>query len=287
MIELLSDGVRASSCKEITDHCDRIFFENTLEHAADELAHALNGFERYVPDKTVADDDVAEIGGQIPALTVADEIQARLPQHIECLLLHLCTLVFLAAVIQQRHARICISEQVLRINRTHCSKLHKHFRRSLGIGARITNDKGVVQRDDGSKNRTADAADASEHQRRAGKQRARIPAGNKRITPALLEQPDGNCHRAVVVFLHHGAGRVVHLDDGVGVFNLNVQPLRFQVFQFVLDDRTISDKQQGSPRAACARHGAANDDAAAVVGAHNVNDDSMAHLVSLQPQFSS
>lgn len=116
------------------------------------------------------------------------------PEQLERLLLQFRALGFLAAVVQQRHARGLIAEQVFRVDGAHRGELHEHFGRGLGIGTRIADDEGIVQRDDGGQHRAADAADAADHQRGAGEQRAGIAAGDQRVAASLLEQTDGERH---------------------------------------------------------------------------------------------
>ena len=154
---------------------DEALLEHRLELLGQEAAGSLHGLEKNISRVAVGHDHVHLAVDRLPGLHIARKIDAalvpRLFEELVGLPLQVSALGRLRADVQQPHPRLRAAHDMFCVIGAHKSELEQIFRRTLGGGAAVDEDRASLARGDhGRHGRPADALDALYQERRRGQE---------------------------------------------------------------------------------------------------------------------
>ena len=162
--------------------------------------------------------DVRDLGRQVLALDVADEVEVGPVEELRGPLDPGVALALLLADREQRDPRPVHAQHPLREDRAHPRVLGEVLRGRVRVRADVQQDERAAGADhlDGER-RAVDAADAAQSQDGGGHPGAGVTRGDDGVGVAPPDEVHGDEDRGVLLLAQGHRGMLVHLDDLRGV----------------------------------------------------------------------
>ena len=247
--------------------------EDALHAFHDQLAHALNGFEKDVARKAVGHQHVAGVESDGIGLDVAHKADIFLcREELICLSLGGRTLMALGAVIEQANARVLKTIHGAHIGHAHISKLQKKLGLDGDVCAGVQEQDGGLEGEHGTDGGTVHALEAAHRQGCACEESAGVARRDESVTASLCERPQAHAHGGVLLFLENGHGVVLHGDDSLGMKKLKARKVQPCLSGDGLQARMVTHQEVVASQLAACVHSALEHLQGRVISAHAVND---------------
>ena len=238
----------------------------------------FRGLQGHVADEAVAHDDVRRALEDVVAFDVAVEVQLAAAQQFGGLLDDVVALDHFLADVQQADRGPLLLLDRLDERGAEDGELEQVIGTAVDVGAEVEHrrEPAPLVRDHAGDGRPVDAVERLQDETRDRHQGAGVARADADIRAALLHEVDRHAHRRIALGAQRDGDRVVHLDDLVGVNDLDGR--RDARRQRGLDLGLAPDQDQGRIRLVLQeREGGWNGDRNAVVTAHAIDGDSHRH----------
>src|SRR5215472_7732022 len=115
-------------------------FKRFFEQEAHSLRQSLRDLERYVADKTIADDHVHAAVVEIAAFNVANKVQPEVLNHGESLAGKIVSFNLFFADREQAHAGFLYAKDGTAVDLAHHRELRQIMRLGVHVGAHVNHD---------------------------------------------------------------------------------------------------------------------------------------------------